>query len=80
MSFKKVVILDESIEETIRLTGLRRAQLIRTKAKSHSVKSDAEKLSMDALNEHKTYASHFRHVCEIISNELNIIQSQLESY
>ena len=66
--------------EPIRLKGLRTAQLIRTKAKGHSVKSDEEKLSMDALSEYETYASHFRHICEIISDELEITQKQFENY
>ncbi|MEW8002424.1 MAG: hypothetical protein AB2827_06535 [Candidatus Thiodiazotropha sp.] len=77
---EKLINLDESIEEPIRLSGLRTAQLIRTKAKGHSAKNDSEKLSMDALSEHETYGSHFRYICEIISDELEIIQSKLESY
>lgn len=76
---EKIINSNEDVEEPLRLTGLRTAQLIRTKAKGHSVKKDAEQLSMDALSEHETYASHFRHVCETICDELEIIQSQLES-
>ncbi len=75
---EKVINSNEEIEEPLKLNGLRTAQLIRTKAKGHSAKSDAEQLSMDALSEHETYASHFRHICEIICDELEIVQSQFE--
>lgn len=77
---EKIINSNEEIEDPLRLNGLRTAQLIRTKTKGHSAKSDAEQLSMDALSEHETYASHFRHICEIISDELEIIQRQLEDY
>lgn len=75
---EKIVNSNKTLEEPFRLNGLRTAQLIRTKTKGHSAKTDAEKLSMEALSEHETYASHFRHICETICDELEIIQNQLK--
>jgi len=75
---EKIINLDKSLEDTPRLEGLRAAQHIRTKVKGHSAKNDAEQLSLEALREHETYSGHFRHVCEIVFDELEIIQSQLE--
>lgn len=77
---EKIINLDEGLEEQFRLKGLRMAQLIRTKVKGHSAKNDAEKLSFDALTEHESYSGHFRHVCEIIFDELEVIQSVIERY
>ena len=65
-------------EETHRLNGLREAQLIRTKVKGHSAKSDAEELAHQAVSEHETYAAHFRHVCEEIHDEMLLIQNQFD--
>jgi hypothetical protein len=64
-------------EDKVKLSGLRAAQLIRTKAKGHSAKRDAERLALEALSEHETYAAHFRHVCEKIHDELEMIQNHL---
>lgn len=77
---EKAIYSNEEIEEPLKLDGLRTAQLVRTKTKGHSAKSDAEKLSLDALSEHETYASHFRHICEIICDELEIIQEKMGNH
>ena len=60
---------------TISLSGLRDAQLIRTKVKGHSAKNDAQELAMKALSNHETYAAHFRHVCVCIYEDLVKIQN-----
>lgn len=65
-------------EETYRLIGLREAQLIRTKVKGHSAKSDAEELAHQAISEHETFAAHFRHVCEKTYDEMLLIQDQFD--
>ena len=75
---EKIVNLNENLEEPVQLKGLKKAQLIRTKAKGHSAKNDAEKLSLEALSEHETYAGHFRHICKIVFYELETIQRQLD--
>jgi hypothetical protein len=70
---------NSSTDEVLGLTGLRTAQLIRNKTKGHSAKKDAEELALGALNEHETYATHFRHVCDQIYDELEIIQNHFDS-
>ena len=75
---EKIINSHGGIKEPLKLDGLREAQRIRSKVKSHS-ESSAESLSIDALSKHGTYASHFRHVCGIICDELKIIQRCIES-
>ncbi len=70
---------NSSPDEVLKLTGLRAAQLIRTKTKGHSAKKSAEELAMGALSEYETYAAHFRHICEEIHDELQTIQSLFDS-
>ena len=60
-------------ERPLRLKGLKEAQLIRTKAHSHSAGSEADKLAKDALTEHGTYRGHFEWVCGQIADELEAI-------
>ncbi len=76
---EKLINFNSRSEELLKLTGLRTAQLIRTKSKGHSAKKDAEQLAIDALGEHETYAAHFRHVCEKIHDELLMIQSLFDA-
>ena len=63
-----------SPDKKIKLTGLREAQLIRTKAKAHSAGNDAEELAMTAVKDHGSHAAHFRYVCKQIQDELVLIQ------
>lgn len=67
-------------DEPIRLDGLRMAQLIRTKSKSHTSGSEAEELARSALQEHETFANHFRHVCDQIHDELLTIEEAIKSW
>ena len=66
-------------DEPIRLDGLRMAQLIRTKAKGHTSGSEAEELARLALQEHETFANHFRHICHQIHQELVMIEEMLSA-
>lgn len=64
-------------DEPIRLDGLRMAQLIRTKSKGHTSGSEAEELASSALQEHETFANHFRHICHQIHREMIMIEETL---
>lgn len=57
-----------------RLDGLRAAQKIRSKVKSHAGSNEGRELAEEALREHGDYGSHFRHVCEKIIDELSAIE------
>ena len=73
---EKLINSKDEIEEPLGLSGLRTTQLIRTKVKGHSAKSDAENLAQEAITEHETYSAHFLSVCESVIDDLEIIQSQ----
>jgi hypothetical protein len=76
---EKLINFNDQCEDKVKLDGLRTAQLIRTKAKGHSAKNDAEQLALEALSKHETYATHFRHICEKIHDELQIIQDKFDA-
>ena len=76
---EKLIDFNNQSEENVKLNGLRTAQLIRTKLKGHSAKSDAEQLALKALSEYETFATHFRQVCEKIHDELQIIKDQFDN-
>ena len=76
---EKLINFSLEPDEELRLRGLRLAQLIRTKTKGHSAKSDAETLALEAIDKYETYSLHFRHVCELICDELSLVQSVLGS-
>ena len=63
----------------VRLKGLKEAQLIRTKAHSHSAGSEADKLAKGALKEHGTYRGHFERVCVQIVSELEAIDAAFQT-
>ncbi len=65
-------------EDTQQLLGLRTVQRIRSKLKGHSGGSEAEQLVQDALTQHETFAGHFKHVCELVSNELRTLEGLLK--
>ena len=70
-------VADES-DEPIRLNGLRMAQLIRTKSKSHTSGGEAEALARAAVQEHETFANHFRHICHQMHREMEMIEETLD--
>jgi hypothetical protein len=62
------------LADPCRFEGLRTVQLIRTKLRGHSGNRDAVDLAESALKEHQSFAAHFEHVCETVSDELNRIE------
>ena len=56
------------------LEGLRQAQSIRSKVQSHSRGTEADEIARNALVEHGTYREHFKHVCDQIADELEMIE------
>lgn len=71
---EKFLNKDNSSGEPQKLTGLRRVQNIRSKAKGHAGGSEAEELAQEALMEHETFANHFKSVCGQVANELKTIE------
>ena len=67
----------ESTKEEIKLDGLRRVQRIRTLTSSHRGGSEGENMSREALEDFGTYRKHFEHICEIVADELEMIESLL---
>jgi hypothetical protein len=60
------------------LVGLRRVQHIRSKVKGHAGSSEGKTLAQEALSEHGTYGEHFKHICELIVQDLERIESVLK--
>lgn len=58
----------------VSLTGLRTAQAIRSKVKGHAGSSEGAQMADDAISEHGSFADHFKHVCGLISAELEMIE------
>ena len=61
-------------EETSRLEGLREVQAIRNKVAAHVGSSKAEVLSRGAIQSHGSYTAHFNHVCQVVTEELKVIE------
>lgn len=57
-----------------RFDGLRTVQLLRSKVKGHAGGKDADQLAHEALIQHETFATHFRHVCTQVAEELEIVE------
>ena len=67
----------EITEEEIKLNGLRQVQRVRTLARSHGGGSEGENMRREALNAFGTYRKHFEHICGIVADELEMIESHL---
>lgn len=65
-------------EKEVSMTGLRKAQAIRSKVKGHAGSSEGQQMADDAISEHGSFAQHFRHVCGLISAELEMIERSCE--
>ena len=61
------------------LEGLRLVWQIRSMVASHRSGSDAEKIARNAISEHGSYRGHFEHVCNQVSEELELIEQVLGS-
>jgi hypothetical protein len=67
-------LLNKPEGEPAILTGMRTIQYVRTKAKGQASGSEGDQLIQDVLMKHETFARHFRHVRELVSNELGMIE------
>lgn len=57
-----------------KLTGLRTVQNLRSKAKGHAGGTEADELAYEAEGEHGSFANHFKHVCELVLNDMKKIE------
>jgi hypothetical protein len=69
-------LLNKDGKSTDKLTGLRTVQHLRSKAKGHVSGSDADDLAQSALTEHETFANHFKHVCQLVANDIETIEKR----
>ena len=49
-------------------------QAIPSKVQSHSRGTEADEIARNALVEHGTYREHFKHVCDQIADDLEMIE------
>lgn len=70
-------LLGDINSDTVRLEGLRTAQLIRTKVRGHSSGAEAEELARAALAAHESFAKHFSHICEQVYADLIRVEDGL---
>ena len=82
---KTIVLLEKLLnalkartgDEIQRLDGLRKVQLLRSKAKGHAGGSEAQQLAQAALKEHETFGNHFQNVCAQVAEELEAIEKAM---
>ena len=70
---EKFLIGHRKINDGQRLEGLRTVQHIRSTF-AHAGGSEASDLANHALQEHGTYSEHFKSICEILADELKLIE------
>jgi hypothetical protein len=69
-------LLNKDGKATVKLIGLRTVQHLRSKAKGHVGGSDSDDLAQSALTDHETFANHFKHVCQLVANDLETIEKR----
>ena len=74
---EKLLRANGDIKQNQRLSGLRAVQEIRTKVRGHAGGSKADELSDNALRDHGSYLAHFEHVCDVVADELMLIEAAL---
>jgi hypothetical protein len=74
---EKLLNVGDTSGEFKRLTGLRTVQNLRSKAKGHAGGGEAEELAEEALMEHETFANHFKYVCKVVFEELEMLEKLL---
>ena len=74
---QKLLRANGDINEDQSLSGLRAVQLIRSKVRGHAGGSEADELSDNALSGHGSYLAHFEHVCDVVADELAMIETAL---
>lgn len=74
---QSIVLLEKLLnidKNEIELVGLRTVQKIRSKVKGHSRTHEAKVIEKEALIKHETFKAHFEHICELVAEELQIIE------
>ena len=71
---ERLIAAQQTTNEQAALTGLRTAQLIRSKIAAHDGGKEARNIADQATLDHGTYKAHFEHVCDQITNDLRQIQ------
>ena len=75
---EKLLVAKSLLPQNKKLEGLKTTYLIRTKVRAHSGSTQAKTLADDALRSHGTFANHFRYVCQIVTDELSLIQQAFD--
>ena len=75
---EKLLVAKSLLPQNKKLEGLKTTNLIRTKVRAHSGSTQAKTLADDALRSHGTFANHFRYVCQIVTDELSLIQQAFD--
>ena len=71
---ERFLVGHEAVADRERLVGLRTVQDVRSQVGSHRRGGVARDLANDALMEHGGYTTHFESVCEIVVQELEMIE------
>ena len=71
---ERLISFQQQNNKPFRLTGLRAAQLIRSKVAAHDGGRQARKIADQAMLDHGTYKAHFEHICDQIAIELQQMQ------
>jgi hypothetical protein len=74
---EKIVAARNPVVGPVNLKGLRTVQDIRSKVKGHSGSSEGKAIAQDALAKHGTYGEHFKHLCELIVDDLQRVAAAL---
>lgn len=75
---ERLVTHTEGSKTPVQMTGLRGAQLVRSKVKGHAGSSEGQSLADDAITQHGSFGEHFKYVCGMIAAELEIIERSCE--
>ena len=74
---EKLLAGRHDVSQVSRLHGLRRVQLIRSKVASHVGGGDALQLARETLSDHGTFKADFESTCNVVADELNLIDNEL---
>jgi hypothetical protein len=73
---EKIVATRDTVGDPT-LNGLRKVQRIRSKVRGHSGSSEGKAIAEAALAKHGTYGEHFKHLCELVVDDLRTVESAL---
>ena len=74
---EKIMAARNPVGGQVILEGLRTVQYIRSKVKGHAGSSEGKAIAQEALAKHGTYSEHFKHLCELIVEDLQRIASAI---